>query len=309
MTVISENAIRLIVRKKLKKEGLFKQASSNHGEGSVRYLKCDLSNLRNTKLARTFAKYFLYSPKYEELIDGEKVVYTKSKLMSLLEGGMTDTQSAKFDELVDRAISNDPSIIDAWIDMLSFGITQVFGPMSKMYCNLLSNLFLDDKYEPEEAESLEQDSSTFYLSLASSLEDTGKSLSLEKSLSQFELDFEYKEIVMFPRTFMSIKDGDLPDARKHFQKEILKVQSIIRDDLEPRQIYSRFYDIYSGISNKRAILKPFDRFTSKVNDTSVNGILIRGFLRSILDGSPTPDGTIASGGGVLSKLQRLHGIS
>ena len=296
MTVISEKAIRLIIQKKLLKENFFRQSTSSAGEGEVRYRRCDLSGLKNTSLPRTFAKYFLFKPEYQELKDGEVRTFTRSNLLNLLQGGMSDEDSKKYDQLIDAAIAKDPRIIDRWLDLLSFGITRVFGPFSKMYCRLLSIAFLGGKNVTREVESLSQDPASFKLALESSLGEVGKSFSNEKRLIQLESEFTPSEFVLFPKTFMKIRDGEISDAQDEFSVEILKANDLVANELTPKQIYRRFVDIFSGISNKRQILRSFDRYTSSIADTQINGTIIRNQLRTKVVET-------------VSKLQRLHGIT
>ena len=64
-----------LFKKKILKEGLFKDTRSYSGEGSTELFKCDLSNLKNTKAMRTLVKYILVKPKFTVVRDGKSTTF------------------------------------------------------------------------------------------------------------------------------------------------------------------------------------------------------------------------------------------
>lgn len=269
MSVVSEDAIRKIVRNSLLEEGLFKKARSDSGEGSVRYLSCDLKNLKNSSVAAKFIKYFLLKPEFSKVVSGEKKYFTKNMLMLMLEGGLDDPQDAEYERLVSDYVRSHPEIIDRWISALEFSITQVFGPLSSMYCNLFSNLFLTGTYTPPKDKEIPLEDISE--NIAGAFRRAGEKFSLEEELTIFKDDFEPEHLILFPNTFIAVQKGeDRDDVEEIFRKEKDRLNDMLRGSFRIKNLYRNFSDLFKNIRNKRSILSSINNVSSNVEDSDTN---------------------------------------
>jgi len=274
MSVVSEDAIRKIVRNYLLEEGLFDKIRSN-SRGSVRYLSCDLKNLKNSSVATKFIKYFLLKPQFSKVVSGEKKYFTKNMLMLMLEGGLDDPQDAEYKRLVDDYVAKNPEIIDRWISILEFSITQVFGPLSSMYCNLFSNLFLKGTYTPPEDKEISHEDISE--NIAGAFRRAGEKFSLEEELTIFKDDFEPEHLILFPNTFIAVQKGeDRDDVEEIFRKEKDRLNDMLRGSFRIKNLYRNFSDdLFYKIRNKRTILSSINNVSSNVEDSDTNNNLLK----------------------------------
>ena len=274
MSVVSEDAIRKIVRNSLLEEGLFKKARSGSVEGSVRYISCDLKNLKNSPVASKFIKYFLLKPEFSKVVSGEKKYFTKNMLMLMLEGGLDDPQDAEYERLVSDYVRSNPEIIDRWISALEFSITQVFGPLSSMYCNLFSNLFLTGTYTPPKDKEIPLEDISE--NIAGALRRAGEKFSLEEELTIFKDDFKPEHLILFPNTFIAVQKGeDRDDVEEIFRKEKDRLNYMLKGSFRIKNLYRNFSELFYNIRNKRTILSSINNVSSNVEDSDTNNDLLK----------------------------------
>lgn len=283
---ITEKTIRKIIQKKILKEGLFKQARSNSGEGSTELFKCDLSNLKNTKAMRTLAKYILVKPEFTEVRDGKSTTFTRSMLFSMRDSPLTPDQEAKYDEKVDEWIArNGRKTIEALIDSLEFLITHTFGYNAELFCKLISEILLPGSYQENTASTAaKQDKDNNKEKIKKSFELAGSKLALLKNLTMLlTRDLKSYHMVMFPKTFIAISENKDPSS--DFSLEYRRIGQLLKEDnFTPEKFISRLKrGVYLNISGKSEIIQPFQDLLRQIENTKSNGTLIKIFIKEVSD--------------------------
>ena len=284
--VVTEKTIRKIIQKKILKEGLFKQARSNSGEGSTRLFKCDLSNLKNTKAMRTLAKYILVKPEFTEVRDGKSTTFTRSMLFSMRDSPLTSEQEAKYDEKVDEWIAgNGRETVEALIDSLEFLITHTFGYNAELFCKLISEILLPGSYqENTTSTAVNQDEDKNKEKIKKSFELAGSKLALLKDLTMLLTgDLKSYHMVMFPRTFIAISENKSPST--DFSLEHRRIVQLLKEDnFTPERFINRLKTgFYLNIPGKGEIIQPFQDLLRQIENTESNGTLIKLFIKEASD--------------------------
>jgi len=284
--VVTEKTIRKIIQKKILKEGLFKQARSNSGEGSTRLFKCDLSNLKNTKAMKTLVKYILVKPEFKEVKDGKSTTFTRSMLFSMRDNPLTSEEEAKYDELVDRWMQTaGRETVEALIDSLEFLITHTFGYNAELFCKLISEILLPGSYqENTTSTAVNQDEDKNKEKIKKSFELAGSKLALLKDLTMLlTRNLKSYHMVMFPRTFIAISENKDPSA--DFSLEYRRIVQLLKEDnFTPERFINRLKrEFYLNISGKREIIQPFQDLLRQIENTESNGTLIKLFIKEASD--------------------------
>ena len=287
--VLSEEGLRKFIQKSLiKEQGLFSSARSDSGEGSVRYDKCDLSQLKNTVAGRKFVKYFLLKPEFTSILNGEKKRFTKNMLSIMISGGLSDTEDADYERRVSNYIQQNPDIIDNWISLLEITLTELGGPMMKMYCRLISTLFLPEKMQTPESEidSDEADTSKIEKKISDAFEAAGNKYVTREALMMIasQPGIDAKHTILFPQTFKMIGASDVPGAQRKYPNELRAISFMIGQEMTPDSFYKEMSSVvFRGYSYKTDVLRPFDNLRSQIENTKTNGELIKRHLGKLVN--------------------------
>lgn len=296
MSVVSEDGIRKIIRSRLTKEGFMRDARSNSGEGSVDYLECDLSALKNSQIAKTIAKYIFIKPVIEKTappVDPETgaptvSVYDKNMLFAMLSGGLGAEQSAQYDREAEQYLAKYPDVIGNWVDLLQFSITQVFGPLSKMYCKLFTTLFLTGR--PQDTRDLERESSAAPVAEADEIAKkilkafriAGDRFAFKQKILVSRQGFESEHLILFPNTFIALEASEVDDAKANYDDERKKIrEAFFINRIEIRKLPGFFRDYLVNISDKSEIIQPIDDLANSLQDNRENNDLLNSVLVKI----------------------------
>jgi len=293
MTILTEEGVRKIIRKKMINEIGFRNVSSD--VGVVRYDECDLSKLNDLAkrdLVIKFAKHFLLNPQMKETTPEGDKFYTDRHFISFITGfkNLTVDEQNKYDRDVKRYLSENPEVIKKYVDLISYGITVAFGKLAPFYCDtittfLVNSTFTDFKEEENEYIEVEKIKEKFI----QVTEVAGRSFKTEMGIVRGVLQRKEECFIIYPQTSKLLYSaGDRVGATREFDdREKDTVENMItEDEMTPRDLYQKIEDNFnrSPITNVNKILKPIKSFMNNSEIQTVeHGDQIREALQEIAD--------------------------
>lgn len=285
MTILSEEGVRKIVRKKLVSEIGYRGVSP--AAGQIDNIECDLSGIDQKTLAVKFAKYFIYNPKFERKVGDEKYVYTKRNLLPFLTS-LNDTSDLKYEKEVYEKLSKTPGMIGKYVEMLSFAMKFAFGPFANLYCSLivsaLGSGYTRDALDADKGDFKDVDEETFTKALRKVQSAFNASISASTRIS------DSYHCILFPETIKELKISggrDTPGTSRKFSLEKSFADSFIvrhrNFSSKPQKIVEDIENIiFSTVDNKQRILKPLKDTIKSIENSVPNGVILIDVLEEIL---------------------------
>lgn len=292
MTILSEEGVRKIIRKKMMNEIGFRNLDFKRGDYSV--TKCDLKKLNQTEIAVKFAKHFIFNPVVTtttvstESLDPKVSVSSKKNIISFINGhGLTVEEEKKYDQIVRSKINSDPTLVGKYVSMLELAMTYSFGIFSDIICSVLTAGIADqysDRYSrsKETSEELAQDQA---LMVQNVLNQSAEQFWIENLIKNSQplgrIDKKYS--ILFPKTILALKVGDKAKAQTEFQIEKLKAERLISNSsILPSKIFEVLNkDIFNNVYQKRIILRPIEDLVKNSTDSLQTGNILRTALIEI----------------------------
>ena len=280
MTILSEEGVRKIVRKKMMNEIGFRNLYFKSGNYDA--IKCDLTKLNQTDLAVKFAKHFIFNPVVTTTIvsakslDPKVSVSSKKNILSFIRGhDLSPEEESQYDQIVRAKIEKNPELVKKYVSMLELAITYSFGIFSGIVCKMLtagipaqasSQFSIDKNKETTQAQAL-----MIQNVLNKSAENFWRENLTPVNLSS-NINKEYS--ILFPKTMIALNtNADKNKARELFIAEKTQAQNLINPSIiYPSKIFEFISDVvFDDVPNKDTILRPIKELVKNSKDTAEVG--------------------------------------
>lgn len=279
MTILSEEGVRKIIRKKMINEIGFRNL--NFKSGNYDAIKCDLTKLDQTELAVKFAKHFIFNPVVTTTIvsakslDPKVSVSSKKNIISFINGhGLSPLEETQYDQIVRAKIKNDPELIKKYINMLEIAMTYSFGIFSSMVCQMLSaGIPAQSNNDKEETKETTQAQTLVIQNVLNASAENFWRQNLTPLNLNLRINKEYS--ILFPKTITALNanSGDKTKVISEFVAEKTQAQGVLNSSIiYPSKIFEFLFDVvYDDVPNKNDILSPIKELVKNSKDSPETG--------------------------------------
>jgi len=283
MTILTEEGVRKIIRKKMINEIGFRGVDPKAGQSDT--IECDLSGVDQATLAVKFAKYFIFNPKIERKKGDDSEIYTKRNLLPFLTN-LKDKSDLAFEKKIKQKLDRNPEFIGKYIEALELAMKLAFGPFANLYCTSIVSALgagytarAGEVDKEESGVAADADSTDFYDPFGLVQREFNKAERVSPNISD-----EYR-CILFPETLKALKGSPgrpatsishTPTSRTAYTSELNYLNTFISrhrtNNSKPQEIFADIEkDIFKSVVNKQKILTPLKDALKRILNSRENG--------------------------------------